>query len=171
MATRTSRRHLPDSQDKTCQLSCEVCRERKVRCDKRHPCSTCSTTGATCKPVYRKRLARGRHVKSLGVENKDLQDRVAKLEELVANQNSNYESTTELLDLSVPSPSHTLALSPPATSSPSQSTTTTSLRKSKRAASPRYLANEFWVDLVDTVSALPSFLESTYIHGPSLSRL
>jgi hypothetical protein len=44
------------------QLSCELCRDRKVKCDKLTPCTNCATTGAQCVPVYRQRRARGRHV-------------------------------------------------------------------------------------------------------------
>lgn len=146
MAARPSRRDLSGSQDTVSQLSCELCSERKVRCDKLNPCSTCTATGATCKPVYRKRRPRGRHVKSLGAENKDLQQRLARLEELVANQ-----IPTEPVDVSVPSTSHRLALSPSATTPCSQTTTTSSVSGTNRTASPRYIANDFWVDLVDTV--------------------
>ena|ERR1700733_11789761 len=145
MAIRPSRRDLSGSQDTVSQLSCELCSERKVRCDKLNPCSTCTATGATCKPVYRKRRPRGRHVKSLGAENKDLHQRLARLEELVANQ----------------IPTEPLTLSSSATTPCSQITTTSSVSGTNRTASPRYIANDFWVDLVDTVSALPSFAKST----------
>jgi hypothetical protein len=134
--------------------SAASCSERKVRCDKLNPCSTCTATGATCNPVYRKRRPRGRHAKSLGAENKDLHQRLARLEELVANQ----------------IPTEPLTLSSSATTPCSQITTTSSVSGTNRTASPRYIANGFWVDLVDTVSTLPSFAESTHSHRWSLSR-
>jgi hypothetical protein len=43
------------------QLSCELCRDRKVKCDKLDPCSNCESAGVTCVPIYRHRLPRGRH--------------------------------------------------------------------------------------------------------------
>lgn len=89
-------------QDKIPKLSCEGCTERKVRCDKRNPCSTCQATGVVCVPTQRKRLPRGRHVKE-NKENKELRERLARLESLIA-----------------PDPSPPLSSSnPPATSAPS----------------------------------------------------
>jgi hypothetical protein len=45
------------------QLSCELCRDRKVKCDKLTPCTNCAAAGARCVPVYRQRRARGRHAR------------------------------------------------------------------------------------------------------------
>lgn len=44
------------------QLSCDLCRERKVKCDKLDPCTNCTVAGVTCSTIYRRRLTRGRHV-------------------------------------------------------------------------------------------------------------
>lgn len=46
----------------TPQLSCQLCRERKVKCDKLKPCSNCASSGVVCVPIQRLRLPRGRHV-------------------------------------------------------------------------------------------------------------
>ncbi|EAW06392.1 Zn(II)2Cys6 transcription factor domain-containing protein [Aspergillus clavatus NRRL 1] len=92
------------------QLSCELCRRRKVKCDKRNPCTNCASAGVACIPTYRMRLPRGRHANpprrlqsspppstteselihppewttqpDVSV-NKDLQDRIHRLEELI----------------------------------------------------------------------------------------
>ena len=53
--------HLRSSLPATPQLSCELCRERKVKCDKLEPCTTCVSSGVVCVPIYRQRLPRGRH--------------------------------------------------------------------------------------------------------------
>jgi hypothetical protein len=45
----------------TPQLSCELCRDRKIKCNKLDPCTNCVTAGAVCVPIYRMRLPRGRH--------------------------------------------------------------------------------------------------------------
>ncbi|KAI9734970.1 MAG: hypothetical protein M1834_002052 [Cirrosporium novae-zelandiae] len=45
----------------TPQLSCELCRERKVKCDKLEPCTNCASSGVVCVPIHRLRLPRGRH--------------------------------------------------------------------------------------------------------------
>ncbi|TIA32784.1 hypothetical protein D6C79_09124 [Aureobasidium pullulans] len=95
------------------QLSCELCRERKVKCDKLDPCTGCIIAGVSCKTIYRDRLPRGRHArKSIGnlepstprvtrhanrraavttaeASNKELRERVENLETLLqsmANQ-------------------------------------------------------------------------------------
>lgn len=85
----------------TPQLSCELCRERKIKCDKLEPCSNCISAGALCVPVHRLRLPRGRHARrsartaspgrpgrvrpastSIAVDE-DLNKRIQRLEELV----------------------------------------------------------------------------------------
>ncbi|KAH8682684.1 fungal-specific transcription factor domain-containing protein [Xylariales sp. PMI_506] len=45
----------------TPQLSCQLCRDRKVRCDKLEPCTNCVSAGVVCLPIHRQRLPRGRH--------------------------------------------------------------------------------------------------------------
>ncbi|KAF9889001.1 hypothetical protein FE257_007978 [Aspergillus nanangensis] len=45
------------------QLSCALCRDRKLKCDKLDPCSNCTSSGVTCMPIYRPRLPRGRHAR------------------------------------------------------------------------------------------------------------
>ena len=50
----------------TPQLSCELCRERKIKCDKLEPCSNCISAGVVCVPVHRLRLPRGRHARRSG---------------------------------------------------------------------------------------------------------
>lgn len=45
------------------QLSCALCRDRKLKCDKLDPCTNCTSSGVVCMPVYRPRLPRGRHAR------------------------------------------------------------------------------------------------------------
>lgn len=63
-------------------LSCENCRQRKIRCDKLSPCTNCQKFGVTCESVRRKRLPRGRHTRK-AVRTQDLMDKVDRLEALV----------------------------------------------------------------------------------------
>ena len=83
-------------------LSCENCRNRKVKCDRLDPCTNCVKSGVVCVPVQRLRLARGRHVNSLrrataaqgiNLETKELTSRIRKLEELVTNMRSTAVGT------------------------------------------------------------------------------
>jgi hypothetical protein len=79
------------------RLSCEMCRQRKTRCDRQAPCSSCLRLGVPCSPVERPRLPRGRHrpeanegstyvqspiLGSHSTREADLQSRVAQLERL-----------------------------------------------------------------------------------------
>ncbi|PKX89161.1 Zn(II)2Cys6 domain-containing transcription factor nscR [Aspergillus novofumigatus IBT 16806] len=47
----------------TPRLSCELCRERKIKCDKVDPCTNCVSAGVVCVPVHRPRLPRGVHAR------------------------------------------------------------------------------------------------------------
>ncbi|KAJ5129586.1 Transcription factor [Penicillium bovifimosum] len=68
------------------RLMCEACRQRKVKCDKLSPCTSCQKLGFLCVPVERARLPRGRTRKAaerpVG-SDKELSDRVARLEKLL----------------------------------------------------------------------------------------
>ncbi|KAJ5220532.1 hypothetical protein N7468_009736 [Penicillium chermesinum] len=95
----------------TPQLSCELCRKRKVKCDKLNPCTNCTTMGTACIPIYRTRLPRGRHAnrarlvssppppttgsgeterltQSAVPVNEDLQERIYRLEALIQGMSS-----------------------------------------------------------------------------------
>lgn len=65
--------------------SCELCRQRKVKCDRQRPCSNCARSGATC--VYPP--GRGRAPKRYQrVENARLIDKLARLESLIQHMAS-----------------------------------------------------------------------------------
>ncbi|KAJ5550109.1 Transcription factor [Penicillium sp. DV-2018c] len=68
------------------RLTCEACRQRKVKCDKLSPCASCQKLGLVCVPVERARLPRGRARKAaertVG-SDKELSERVARLEKLL----------------------------------------------------------------------------------------
>lgn len=69
------------------RLSCETCRQRKVKCDKLDPCTNCQRLGARCVPVERARLPRGRSgrlaIERPGDQDANLKDRVSKLESII----------------------------------------------------------------------------------------
>ena len=63
-------------------LSCEQCRRRKTKCDKRSPCSACQQSGITCTAIQRPRRPRGRHARAK--HNEDvINSRILQLEDLV----------------------------------------------------------------------------------------
>lgn len=69
-------------------LSCELCTKRKIRCDKRQPCSACMKAGKECTPVLRARFPRGRRGGRKEATT-ELRDRVKRLESLVLSLSSN----------------------------------------------------------------------------------
>ncbi|CAI7644401.1 unnamed protein product [Penicillium glandicola] len=76
--------HLRSSAPRV-RLTCEACRQRKVKCDKSSPCTSCQRLGIVCVPVERARLPRGRTRKPERIlgSDKELSERVARLEKLL----------------------------------------------------------------------------------------
>ena len=140
----TSRHHRVDLAHVS-QLSCETCSERKLRCDKGDPCSRCKKSGATCKPVYRKRRARGRHVGS--TENTDLRERLARLEELLANQDG--QGGDSLGSVASSAAGAGPALAPAISPAPEPAPLPTPA--AENVPSLRFLATDFWAHLIDEV--------------------
>ncbi|RJE24243.1 hypothetical protein PHISCL_03403 [Aspergillus sclerotialis] len=107
------------------RLTCETCRQRKVKCDKLSPCTNCQRYGSVCIPVERARLPRGRSRKTADRPSgpvPELEARMKRLEgmlrDLTRGENSsNHASTTH-----------------PGTPLP--------------AAGESYLGNSFWEDLM-----------------------
>lgn len=156
------------------RLSCEACRQRKVRCDKLSPCTSCQRLGFVCVPVERARLPRGRTRKApekAGSSDKELADRVAKLEQLLRRVAAERDETA-------PAPAQ--AEQQPATDlGPEQTfdlntrdaeawrdqnaepeaqsaiTPTNPQQRSRFTAS--YMGSSFWEDIMQQVSILASY--------------
>lgn len=64
-------------------LSCIHCRQRKIKCDKVHPCSPCSRSGFTCAFPERVRHPK-RKTSNSKAANDELLQRLARMEELIA---------------------------------------------------------------------------------------
>ncbi|KAF7590310.1 hypothetical protein BBP40_003003 [Aspergillus hancockii] len=79
------------------RLSCELCRQRKVKCDKLDPCTNCQRFGVACVPVERARLPRGRsgRLTAKGAPGQDtsLKERVSRLEELLRELTNHGDDT------------------------------------------------------------------------------
>ena len=69
------------------RLTCEACRNRKVKCDKLSPCANCQRFGIVCEPIERARLPRGRSGRLVTGQpsgsEANLRDRVSKLEDVI----------------------------------------------------------------------------------------
>ncbi|KAI0839917.1 hypothetical protein F5Y06DRAFT_303035 [Hypoxylon sp. FL0890] len=121
------------------QLSCELCRKRKIKCDKFSPCSNCVKSEVTCVPVYRKRLPRGRHVNprsSVTPNGSDeLRDRIRRLEALISTMRSPSDS--------VASTSSKPELAAPVSPDPADN-----------LGAEKLVGRQFWVPIIEEIDDL-----------------
>ncbi|UNI18377.1 hypothetical protein JDV02_004649 [Purpureocillium takamizusanense] len=78
------------------QLSCHTCRRRKLRCDRRQPCSTCSSRGLLC--VYGDSQGGIKPLTSEGGTALSVQDRLVHLERLVMSLMPPADNPKQLAD-------------------------------------------------------------------------
>lgn len=150
------------------RLSCEACRQRKVKCDKLSPCTSCVRLGFQCVPVERARLPRGRtrrQPERVAHTDRELADRVAKLEELLQKYAPDGQAPPgEAQPSAVPSGStdagqfdHSLQceMKEDVESSRDRNSQPAAIALPHR---PRpqsaYIASSFWEDMMQTVSIL-----------------
>ncbi len=78
----------PASMKLTRGTSCVLCQQRKVRCDKKKPCSNCAKAGVECRVVApqppRRRKKR--------LQEKDLLEKLRKYEALLRENNISFDS-------------------------------------------------------------------------------
>ncbi|KAJ5629663.1 hypothetical protein N7528_003320 [Penicillium herquei] len=173
----------PRNTTTTPQLSCELCRKRKVKCDKLTPCTNCAASGTVCVPIYRTRLPRGRHatrprhvssppptsapgeidriIQPSVPINENLQERIYRLEALIQGMNSHTRTpSTTSREQSVPlSDTSTFQTAP----DPNTSPTLNNSIVSKRLMLQR--PDQFWADLVDEIHGLREVVESSLAGG------
>ena len=142
--------HVPH---KTARIlgSCNLCRRKKLRCDKANPCSNCLRSGVDCIPTPLLRVSRGRKG-GRRKPDEELLKRIAKLENLVndlGSTNGGIPSATLPQDHEdvqpIPKEFNSVKVDgwqPKALGS------TASLPK---ANLDRYLSRPFWVTLSDEV--------------------
>lgn len=66
-------------------LACVLCQQRKVKCDRNFPCSTCSRSGVQCVPIAAPRQRRRRF------PERELLERVRHLENLLRQNNIDFD--------------------------------------------------------------------------------
>ncbi|OQD83589.1 hypothetical protein PENANT_c016G10563 [Penicillium antarcticum] len=150
------------------RLTCEACRQRKVRCDKLSPCTSCQRLGLVCVPVERARLPRGRTRKPaerVGGSDKELSERVAKLEALLrkvaterdgsANPTATEAShaSAEVRTVDPDGADHSEIPSPNIPHRPRPSTT--------------YMGISFWEDIIQQTQELRTVLDDRLEHDNS----
>lgn len=152
----------PRSSAPRVRLSCEACRQRKVKCDKLSPCTSCVRLGFVCVPVERARLPRGRTRKPperAHGSDKELADRVAKLEQLlkqVAAERDAGSHAEELRRSTTTSTEHSLEtkMADVETWRAQNSQPNTFDLPHRPRPSTTYLASSFWEDIMQQVSTL-----------------
>jgi hypothetical protein len=168
-APQPERAPQPRSSAPRVRLSCEACRQRKVKCDKLSPCTSCVRLGFQCVPVERARLPRGRTRRlpeRAAHTDRELADRVAKLEDLLQKYAPDGQAPPgEPPSAAVPSGNtdpgqsdHSFQLKMEDVESwrdrNSKPSTTVTLPHRPRPEAA-YIGSAFWEDMMQTVS--PSF--------------
>ncbi|KAJ5646789.1 hypothetical protein N7490_003161 [Penicillium lividum] len=158
------------------RLSCEACRQRKVKCDKLSPCTSCQRLGFQCIPVERARLPRGRTRKAperAGGSDKELAERVAKLEQLLrrvaAERDSSSQPRVEAHSSNDPAPEYKLEMQEVVDAETwqeqntqlgdTQPPTSADLTHRPRPA-VTYLGSSFWEDIMHQTQELRTVLDS-----------
>ena len=147
------------------RLTCEACRQRKVKCDKLSPCTSCQRLGLVCVSVERARLPRGRTRKPEQTvdSDKELSERVARLEKLlkiVANERGDESQISS--SVHVPSYPYTQqeSVAVASTAGPDTRQDYDNLPSAAQPHLPRpstaYVGGPFWEDIMQQVSLLNS---------------
>lgn len=137
--------------------SCDLCRKRKVKCDRGKPCSNCLRSGVACVFSIPSRVPRTRTV-GRRKPGGEISKRIAKLENLVKYleaENSKILSTVPVTNKGDAHPSSDATVS--ADGSERQLEGLEATRSSSKHRLDRYLSSSFWVALSDEVCLL-SFL-------------
>lgn len=146
------------------RLTCEACRQRKVKCDKSSPCTSCHRLGLVCVPVERARLPRGRTRKPERIvgSDKELSERVARLEKLlkkVANEQGDEQKAFSAV--TVPASPYTQQQSVVGASNAGPNTQQDRNENLFGAGQPHlprpstaYVGGPFWEDIMQQVSLL-----------------
>lgn len=141
-------------------VSCDLCRRRKVKCDRGNPCSHCLRAGVDCVSTILPRPPRVRKVGRRKTDGEILK-RIAKLENLVQ-----YLETETGGTISAMPTANTGDDRPTSKATDSGEANERHLKSSEsNKSSPRdnldrYLSTSFWVTLSDEVRCLPFLLPS-----------
>jgi hypothetical protein len=133
--------------------TCNLCRRRKVKCDKANPCSNCLRAGVACVSTTLSRVPRGRQG-SRRKPDGELLKRIAKLENLVKNleaENGGVLPAASLLNIGDVQPGFEVPDREKASESKLRGSESST--GSPKDHLDRYLSSSFWVTLSDGVRA------------------
>ena len=141
-------------------LSCTHCRQRKIKCDKKYPCSPCSRSNLTCVFPERARHPKKKSASSKAT-NDELMRRLGRMEELIEKMKVEGKDVNgkKLVDDESTSPGttgsrHTSEARSPGSNAPDPA----------EDGMSRYLGTHFWRSLSSEVGAI------LLIRQPSQSR-
>jgi hypothetical protein len=135
--------------------SCDLCRKRKVKCDRGKPCSNCLRSGVACVFSIPSRVPRAR-IAGQRKPGGEISKRIAKLENLVKYleaENSKILSTVPIINKGDAHSISEAAVSADANEKQLEGLEAT--RSSPKNRLDRYLSSSFWVTLSDEVRLLP----------------
>ncbi|GAB1313400.1 hypothetical protein MFIFM68171_03610 [Madurella fahalii] len=148
------------------QLSCNLCRRRKLRCDRQRPCSSCSSRSLTC--TYPENLATTSSLSKPAA----MHDRIVQLERLVMSliprsvpgsvpgHTPNSSPTPDLAPGPSPGPSSRAMNTPAETNSRVKDTCTSAEVRSEcgsmrvSASELRYVGGDHWAAILDSIADL-----------------
>jgi hypothetical protein len=145
------------------RLTCEACRQRKVRCDKLSPCTSCQRLGLVCVPVERARLPRGRTRKPaerVGGSDKELSERVAKLEALLRKVATERDGDASVTAAEASNLSAEVKKVDPDAADHSEIPSPTVPHRSR--PSTTYMGISFWEDIIQQVGLIKRFLTDLF---------
>ncbi|KAJ5959535.1 uncharacterized protein N7479_006685 [Penicillium vulpinum] len=157
------------------RLTCEACRQRKVKCDKSSPCASCQRLGLVCVSVERARLPRGRTRRPERIvgSDKELSERVARLENLlkiVANERGGESQLVPTVR--TPASSYTKQNSVAEASNAGPEILQDQNDRLPSANQPHlprpstaYMGGSFWEDIMQQTQELRSVLEGRLENG------
>ncbi|PYH89157.1 hypothetical protein BO71DRAFT_444765 [Aspergillus ellipticus CBS 707.79] len=141
------------------RLSCEACRQRKVKCDKSNPCTNCQRLGTRCVPVERARLPRGRSGRLATERSTDtgvnLKDRVSKLESVIRDLARGGSQSSARAILSAAAASESVAQREDSNDRSSDGENPRGDDAGGVQATDSYLGSSFWANLLNEVPDVP----------------
>ncbi|KAE9365828.1 hypothetical protein N431DRAFT_562537 [Stipitochalara longipes BDJ] len=145
-------------------LSCVSCRQRKIRCERVHPCDQCVKSGIDCVFPTRRVRAPKAHKGSAQARDAELLNRIKRLEEMLARK-SGLESAITFIGKSRGGENPILLAPVPPTGQLSEVAPAVTLDDhfsafaKQQASSSRHLDNEFWSSLSNEFDGLRQLIE------------
>ncbi|KAI1780752.1 fungal-specific transcription factor domain-containing protein [Hypoxylon cercidicola] len=161
----------PNRRRDKAQLSCNLCRRRKVKCDRQQPCKTCSLRGLAISCTYPSDATSSRPSDR---DSSTVQNRIRELEGLVhvlmqraaSKPSSNITSASHASQAPTETLSHSAEASPdpavPGTSGPGERSSSGMLTLTNNSSNAvNYVDGAHWSALLDSISELKDCFPET----------